>query len=162
MGILKKTGDEKSKVTMKGHLPIASSGEVFSAKEWSTVLYMLWWSLGGQQICMYNECTCQWHTHTCTFCSSPHFFTWDSPLTLAHVLGCLHVHVHTCVIMSLEDSVVLRRDGVPISSLALGCRNMRSSKSPLANIPISYSLSRARLVETEREVGRMKFGNNGF
>ena len=43
----------------------------------------------------------------------------------------------------------LRRDGVPISSLALGCRNMRSSKSPLASIPISYSLSRARLVETE-------------
>ena len=47
--------------------------------------------------------------------------------------------------MSMEERVVLSRDGVPISSLALGCRNMRSSKSPLASMLISYSLSRARL-----------------
>lgn len=52
----------------------------------------------------------------------------------------------TCVIMSLEERAGLSRDGVPISSLAFGWRNIRSSKSPFASMFISYSRSRARLV----------------
>ena len=47
--------------------------------------------------------------------------------------------------MSRAERVVLRRDGVPISSLALGWRNILSSKSPFASMLISYSLSRALL-----------------